>query len=66
MITYEEDICVNCFLCYERCPMGVFAKYNNKLYLPEANKELCVGCGICIDVCPMSCITWDYSYNKLR
>lgn len=52
----EADLCKECGLCVEACPVGVLkiSKTLNKMgYHPvEYTGEGCTGCGVCFYVCP--------------
>jgi NAD-dependent dihydropyrimidine dehydrogenase PreA subunit len=55
-ITIEPNLCKECGLCVEACPMNVLriSKTLNEMgYHPaEYVGEGCTGCGVCFYVCP--------------
>ncbi|MBI4834578.1 MAG: 4Fe-4S binding protein [Planctomycetes bacterium] len=54
--TYE-DICINCLVCEEYCPVPDKAIKNiekDGLQYPWVIDEMCIGCGTCENVCPAS------------
>jgi len=56
LVEIEADLCKECGLCVEACPVGVLkiSKRLNKMgYHPaEYTGEGCTGCGICFYICP--------------
>ncbi|MHA1488891.1 MAG: 4Fe-4S binding protein [Promethearchaeota archaeon] len=51
----DQEICVGCGTCVERCPVDAIAlNDNNKA---ERNEDWCIGCGICARFCPESAIS---------
>ncbi|QVK19872.1 ATP-binding protein [Mycoplasmatota bacterium] len=66
-LKYEEDfvglkrakvnnqLCVNCGLCYEKC------NFNAIDINIEINKTKCEGCGVCEYICPVDAITMEDS-----
>ena len=54
----DEDACVGCELCCERCPTGVLA-YEKAESTARVNKqEDCIQCLTCYYVCPAAAITY--------
>lgn len=57
----NPTLCINCYACYEECPVGAIKKQNDTF---KVSKELCVECKDiyeepqCIAICPIDfCIT---------
>ncbi len=51
----NQEICVGCGTCTERCPMEAIAlNDNNKA---EVDENRCIGCGVCAHFCPEGAIT---------
>ena len=50
----EEDQCIGCGTCIERCQMEAISF--NDLDLAEVNRNLCIGCGNCVVICPEEAI----------
>jgi Fe-S-cluster-containing hydrogenase component 2 len=50
----NEDLCVGCGTCVERCPVKAIELSDDKA---ERNAEWCIGCGICAHFCPENAIT---------
>ncbi|MCZ7574174.1 MAG: ferredoxin family protein [Ardenticatenaceae bacterium] len=55
-ITIDYDTCVNCKICYNLCPLDVFA-WDDETALPIiAYPDECFHCGVCEIDCPVWCI----------
>jgi 2-oxoglutarate ferredoxin oxidoreductase subunit delta len=52
VVDYKK--CKSNFVCLEVCPMGVFAKENNKIVVK--NPSACIGCRACEIQCPEKAI----------
>jgi NAD-dependent dihydropyrimidine dehydrogenase PreA subunit len=50
----EDNKCVGCGSCLERCQMEAISL--NDLDLAEINRRLCIGCGNCVITCPEEAI----------
>lgn len=44
----DEEICSECFECYEVCPVAAISRYNPN----DTDKETCLHCCACIKQCP--------------
>jgi electron transport complex protein RnfB len=49
LIQIDEDACIQCEACIERCWMQALKMENGKLVRDE---KRCIGCGICMRACP--------------
>jgi len=49
MARIEEDECIGCGICAEKCPVNAVQVDDEKAVV---NEELCIGCGICAYNCP--------------
>ncbi len=49
----DEEICIKCETCLERCPVGAI-EMNDTVVV---SREKCLGCGLCATVCPEEAIT---------
>ena len=47
----DEDTCIACGLCTDRCQVGAISLENGKA---EINRNKCIGCGLCASKCPTS------------
>ncbi|GEM_PF-69019 len=52
--TYREAICVNCLLCWVRCPEVAIITEGGRMR--GFNYDYCKGCGICAHTCPSGAI----------
>lgn len=53
----NEDLCINCGLCYIACRDGghmAINRLDNRVYTVDQDK--CKGCNLCPQVCPVYCI----------
>lgn len=57
----KTEVCINCGICVEKCPMGLMPLKYEELYRMREYEELlsyniddCIECGICTYVCPSS------------
>lgn len=53
-VRLEEDACVGCGRCVDRCPMGALELDGERVRL-EA--ERCIGCGLCVTRCPKDALS---------
>lgn len=51
----DETICLNCGLCEDICPMDIFRKKEDIIYI--AYHEDCCSCMMCSRICPVDAIT---------
>jgi len=49
----DEEICVSCGTCVERCPVGAIEMDDNAV----VSREKCLGCGLCATVCSEEAIS---------
>ena len=54
-ITMDKENCINCGICIEVCPRGVYISDNGDVKL--AYPEKCVNCHACEKQCPTQCLT---------
>jgi ferredoxin len=50
----NEETCIGCGTCIEKCPMEAITLENS---LAVVNEEKCIGCGICAHHCPEGAMT---------
>ena len=50
----DAEACQGCWICLERCQMGVLAKDGDSVTL---NADRCIGCGLCVSTCPSGALT---------
>ncbi len=51
-ISFDNERCIRCGLCGEKCPAGVISFHPE----PECNHQRCISCYCCIEVCPHSAV----------
>ncbi len=51
----NEDLCVGCGTCVEKCTVG--AIYLNENEKAEVDNTRCIGCGLCAHFCPQGAIS---------
>jgi ferredoxin len=51
----DEDLCIGCGICVEKCPIDAITLNDNNV--AERNAEWCIGCGICAHFCPENAIS---------
>ncbi|MFX1501322.1 MAG: 4Fe-4S dicluster-binding protein, partial [Promethearchaeota archaeon] len=49
----DENLCIGCESCKERCNMDAIYMENN---IANVNKARCIGCGVCIPTCTSEAI----------
>jgi NAD-dependent dihydropyrimidine dehydrogenase PreA subunit len=50
----DEDLCVGCGICEDRCNMDAVEIIDNVSHI---NKARCIGCGVCVPTCTAEAIT---------
>ncbi len=61
IIDYNK--CINCKICYERCPEGLYGlDKNGTVYV--AHPEECWLCGACQMDCPVGALKVTYNANN--
>lgn len=48
-VQLDEDACVNCETCIDRCPMGAISAGEDTV---SVELKRCIGCGLCVSTCP--------------
>lgn len=49
VVELDEDACIGCGTCPDRCQMGALEMSGDKAALKP---ERCIGCGLCVSTCP--------------
>ncbi len=57
----EEDICVGCGTCVEKCPMQAIDLVEN---IAVINSSRCIGCGVCVHHCPEEAMKLQRTGNR--
>jgi ferredoxin len=50
----EQDGCVACWTCLERCQMDALSEAGDAVAL---DADRCIGCGLCVSTCPSGALT---------
>lgn len=53
ILKISQDICVNCYLCEENCPVEAIKLEDGNVVL---NKDKCIRCNSCTDRCPVGAL----------
>ena len=57
----EDDICVGCGTCVEKCPMQAIDLVEN---IAVINSSRCIGCGVCVHHCPEEAMKLQRTGNR--
>lgn len=49
--TYKMDVCNQCGLCIDMCPVGALTRRKNGTVWLD--KDICIGCQACVGFCPI-------------
>ena len=49
--SYEMDVCNQCGLCIDICPVGALTRGKNGVV--RLDKNVCIGCQACVGFCPI-------------
>ncbi len=52
----DENLCIGCGVCVEKCPVGAISMENEKARI---NMDNCIRCGVCHEVCSQQAIRHD-------
>ena len=52
----DEDTCVGCGICVEKCPANAISMEQEKA---KINMDKCIHCGICHKICPKEAVKHD-------
>jgi len=52
----DEDKCVSCGICVEKCPVGAISMEDKKA---KINMQECIHCGTCHSACPQEAVRHD-------
>ena len=53
----NEDLCIGCSVCVNRCPVGAITL--NEGQKAVINEDECIRCGQCHDICPEEAVRHD-------
>ena len=57
----EEDSCVGCATCVEKCPMEAIDLEEN---IANVDEDRCIGCGVCVHHCPEEAMNLERTGNR--
>ena len=57
----EEDLCVGCGTCVEKCPMEAIDLVDD---IAVINNSRCIGCGVCVHHCPEEAMKLERTGNR--
>jgi ferredoxin len=57
----EEDLCVGCGTCVEKCPMEAIDLVED---IAVINNGRCIGCGVCVHHCPEDAMKLERTGNR--
>jgi nitroreductase/NAD-dependent dihydropyrimidine dehydrogenase PreA subunit len=49
--TVDRDLCKRCWSCVGVCPMMIYEKKDEEVFVVEERTRLCIGCGHCMAAC---------------
>jgi Pyruvate/2-oxoacid:ferredoxin oxidoreductase delta subunit len=59
----EQEDCVGCWTCLERCQMDALTEAGDCVAL---NADRCIGCGLCVSTCPSGALTLERKLESER
>ena len=59
--TVDEDTCIGCGDCQERCPVDAISLNDD---LAEVDPGICIGCGNCVTICPVGSLSMKRVSDK--
>jgi ferredoxin len=59
----EQDECVGCWTCLERCQMDALTEAGETVAL---DADRCIGCGLCVSTCPSGALTLERKQESER
>jgi len=61
MVKIDYELCIQCYICVDECPMGCFQILNDYPHFSSSSESSCLNCGLCIQNCPTLAIDWKDS-----
>jgi Pyruvate/2-oxoacid:ferredoxin oxidoreductase delta subunit len=58
----NEDDCVGCGTCTEKCPMEAITLEDD---IANINEDICIGCGVCAHICPENAINLEFHKREV-
>ena len=57
--SYEMQVCNQCGLCIDMCPVGALTRRKNGVV--TLDKNTCIGCQACVGFCPIDAMAKSYT-----